>query len=290
MKLLRTIGKLFRNKEASINIAQLEDILLESGLTPTLCFKTIARLEARLGISSNSAKIISTLTDILRALILDPYELPSQSAGQDPTVCLFAGVNGVGKTTSIAKFAYYLMHQNKIAPQAISLAAGDTFRAAAISQLEKHATSLGVKCIKQHDGADPAAVAYDAVSHARSSLQKYVLIDTAGRMNTRKDLIAQLEKIHRIVQKQVPKENIISFIIIDGNSGLNTVTQVKDFAEAIPLDTFILSKYDGSTRGGVIISISQECAIPCAFIGTGENYSDLHTFDKEYFLRDFLSE
>lgn len=290
MKLLRKIGTFFRNKEATITIAQLEDILLESGLAPTLCFQAIAMLEKRLGISSNSEKIISTLTDILRPFILDRPTFPMSEKAEEPMVCIFVGVNGVGKTTSIAKVAYHLMHHRKVKPHAITLAAGDTFRAGAILQLEKHATALGVTCIKQHDGADPAAVAYDAISHARSTSGQYVLVDTAGRMNTRKDLIAQLEKIHRVVQKHVCEENISAFIVIDGNSGLNTVNQVRDFAEAIPIDALILSKYDGSTRGGVVISIAEECAISCAFIGTGEGHSDMHSFEKESFLRDFLSE
>ena len=289
MKLFGKLAKVFRNKAADIRIAEMEDTLLESGLSPRIVFDVISALEDSLGLTSDFEKISQKLHVLLRPLLL---ENPMQAiyARPTPTVYLFVGVNGVGKTTSIAKYAHHLMHALSVPSHAITLAAGDTFRAAASLQLDVHAQNLSVRCIKQHDGADPAAVIYDAISHAKNTSQSYVLADTAGRMNTRKDLIMQLQKVYRIAQKDTPEKNIVVFIVIDGNSGLNTIQQVEDFKMALPIDGLILSKYDGSTRGGVIMSIAQKCMVPCVLLGTGERYSDLCVFNKESFLHEFLAQ
>lgn len=302
MGLFNRIAKLFRGKETKLTLEELEELLLESGIAPKICARVMASLDAAVGAERDAAKITAALEHILRPLVPSVGEAFLRrlyEPHEGPTLCLFVGVNGVGKTTSIAKFARYLMREKGAQKSSISLAAGDTFRAAAALQLEKHAEKLGVACIRQHDGADAAAVIFDALAAAKASGNssdgqtfggpRYVLADTAGRMNTRADLIAQLEKIYRIAQKAVPAQNIVSFMVIDGNSGLNTVSQVRDFAQALPIDSVILSKYDGSARGGTLISIGEECGVPCSFLGVGEQHDDLRAFDKEAFLHDFLS-
>lgn len=297
MGLFNRIAKLFRGKETKLTLEELEELLLESGIAPKICARVMASLDAAVGAERDAAKITAALEHILRPLVPSVGEAFLRrlyEPHEGPILCLFVGVNGVGKTTSIAKFARYLMREKGVEKSSISLAAGDTFRAAAALQLEKHAEKLGVSCIRQHDGADAAAVIFDALAAAKASgtsagSPRYVLADTAGRMNTRADLIAQLEKIYRIAQKAVPAKNIVSFMVIDGNSGLNTVSQVRDFAQALPIDSVILSKYDGSARGGTLISIGEECGVPCSFLGVGEQHDDLRAFDKEAFLHDFLS-
>lgn len=263
-------------------IDDLEDVLLETGMSQTLVYDSMEKLNAEAGRLSDSGKIISVLRGILRHHIREfQFTLAEQS-----TLYLFIGVNGVGKTTTIAKFISYLQRIHGVDHSQIVVAAGDTFRAGAIEQLEIHCRKLDVQLVKQDAGADPAAVIFDAIRFAQSRNARYIIADTAGRMNTRKDLLAQLEKIYRVAKAHVP---ITSFIVLDGNSGLNTLSQVEDFGKIVPLDALIFSKYDGSSKGGVILSIAQQCGVPCLFLGTGEKHSDLTPFRGEEFLNDFLA-
>lgn len=285
MGIFSKINTLFRSKNTQASIDEFEDILLESGLSPTLTYQTMDLLNARLKGAPNTDSIIEMISSILGKYILE-YEPP---ISDNKTVFLFVGVNGVGKTTSIAKYAYYLMHTHNISADNLVMSAGDTFRAGAIEQLQKHADALNIHIIKQQAGADPAAVLFDTLNYANAKHIPYIIADTAGRMHNRKDLIAQLQKIYRVLQKD-PSYTIITFIVLDGNSGLNTITQAEEFSHAIPLQASILSKYDGSSKGGTIISVMQTLQLPCAFLGTGETYSDLQVFKSKEFLHDFLAQ
>ncbi len=286
MGLLNKITGFFRSKEAKENINDFEDILLESGLSPSLCSNVLQQLNSKAGRAQDMNKIIRLLTDILKPWTQE-YILPVPEEN-NTIVYVFVGVNGVGKTTSIAKVAYWLISEHKIDKNSITIAAGDTFRAAAELQIREHARQLGIHCISHQHGADPAAVIFDAISHAKNKGHSCVLADTAGRMNTRKDLIAQLQKIYKIAQRNGEEKNIVVLMVVDGNSGLNTINQVRDFKEAIHIDSIILSKYDGSTRGGVIMSIANSCNVPCSFLGVGEQCADLRVFKSDEYLKEFL--
>lgn len=285
MGIFSKLATVFRTKEAQSIIDNLEDVLLEAGISPKLTYSVMDKLDKRSGGVSSQEKIIEHLFTILSDYAKEyHFELPDT-----PHVFMFIGVNGVGKTTSIAKFIYYLQHTYNVENENMVVAAGDTFRAGAIEQIAKHCTNLSVPLVKQQAGSDPAAVIYDTLSYAKSRDVKYLIADTAGRMNNRKDLIAQLQKIYRLLLRDLEETQITTFVVLDGNSGLNTLTQVEDFQEAIPVNTLILSKYDGSSRGGTVLSIAEKFDMPCAFLGTGEQYQDFKPFKKEDFLNEFLS-
>ena len=299
MGLIKRLGSLLKKHQSSVDtvddnsidsfdsdfIDNIEDVLLEAGLSPKLAYIVLDNLERKKTILTDQNKTI----ELLKGLLVDyVYEYPIV-LDNDRHIFLFVGVNGVGKTTSIAKFIHYLQTVRNVSSEDIVVAAGDTFRAGAIEQLGIHCDRLGVHMIKQGAGSDPAAVIYDSMSYAKARNIKYIIADTAGRMNNRKDLITQLQKIYKILQKELALSQITSFIVLDGNSGLNTLTQVEDFSHAIPIEAIILSKYDGSTKGGTLISIGHTYQIPCAFVGTGETYQDLQVFEKGEFIDEFLS-
>ncbi|RLF39087.1 MAG: signal recognition particle-docking protein FtsY [Thermoplasmata archaeon] len=200
------------------------------------------------------------------------------NTNKKPFVILFVGVNGSGKTTAIAKLAYYLKQMGK----SVVIAAADTFRAGAIQQLEEHAKRLNVKLIKHDFGADPAAVAYDAIEHARAKHKDFVLIDTAGRMQTNVNLMEEMEKI-----KRVSKPDLTIFVG-DALSGNDAVEQARRFDEAIGIDGIILTKVDADAKGGAALSIAYTIGKPLLFIGTGQKYEDQVPFDPEWMIKNIL--
>ena len=196
-----------------------------------------------------------------------------------PFKIVFLGINGSGKTTTIAKVGKYLLDNNL----SVVFAAGDTFRAGAIEQLEKHADNLGIKVIKHKKGADPAAVIYDAVQHAKAKGIDVVLADTAGRMQTNVNLMKELEKICRVNKPH------LKIFVADALTGNDAVDQARKFNEEIGIDAVILTKMDSDAKGGCAISIAHETNAPIIFIGTGQNYSDLKAFDRNWFIEKILS-
>lgn len=197
------------------------------------------------------------------------------------TVFLILGVNGVGKTTSIAKMAHLYKSQG----YEVMLAAADTFRAAAIDQLEVHAERLGCRLVKQKSGSDPGSVVYDAITSARARGTQLILVDTAGRMHNKENLLRELSKIDKIVQgRGVDEKHYMKFLVIDSTTGQNGISQADLFNQAVKLDALILSKYDSLAKGGSLIQIGEKFDIPIAFVGTGETYADMHPFDKDEFL------
>lgn len=196
-------------------------------------------------------------------------------------VFLILGVNGVGKTTTIAKIAKAYKDQGL----SVTLAAADTFRAAAIDQLEIHANRLGVRIVKQTSGSDPGAVVYDAISSAQARGDNVLLIDTAGRMHNKENLVRELAKIDKIVQtKGIDPSHYKKFLVIDSTTGQNGLSQATIFHQAVSLDALILSKYDSLAKGGSLIQIGANLGLPISFVGVGERYEDLEFFDKERFL------
>jgi len=205
-------------------------------------------------------------------------------AKSSPTVILVVGVNGCGKTTSIAKLAYYLSQQNK----KVFLAASDTFRAAAIEQLEKWAQRVNVTLIRQQSGSDPAAVAFDAIEAALARKADVLIVDTAGRLHTQKSLMQELGKIHRVLGKKVPEAPHEVLLVLDATTGQNAIAQAKAFKEVVAVSGIFLSKLDGTAKGGVVLAIQQQLDIPVKFVGLGEQYDDIEPFDVKRFVSAML--
>ena len=203
-----------------------------------------------------------------------------------PQVWLIIGVNGSGKTTSIAKLAHYLKGQG----QQIMLAAGDTYRAAAIEQLKKWADRLGVEFIGSKTGADPASVAYDAVESAIAKNVSHLLIDTAGRLHTQKHLRDELGKIYSTIGKKMPGAPHLTLLVLDATTGQNAVSQAKLFSQTARIDGIILTKLDGTAKGGIVLAIAQELGIPVFFTGIGEGLNDLLPFDPAAFVDSLLEQ
>ena len=217
--------------------------------------------------------------DVLKQTI---YEILTQIEKQEekyPQVIMMVGVNGVGKTTTIGKLASLFKSEGKN----VMLAAGDTFRAAATEQLTEWASKSKVKIVKQGEGADSASVVFDAISSAKSKNADVLLIDTAGRLHNKVNLMEELKKINRVVEKEWSDCNFKKYIVLDATTGQNAINQVEYFNEAVGLDGIVLTKLDGTSKGGIVVSIVNDLKIPVCFVGVGEGVDDLLPFDaKEY--------
>lgn len=191
-------------------------------------------------------------------------------------VYLILGVNGVGKTTSIAKMASYYGKKG----YKVVMAAADTFRAAAIDQLDLHAQRTGTRIVRQENGSDPGAVVYDAISSALAKGDDLILCDTAGRMHNKENLVKELQKIDKIIRNRIEPDCYKKILVVDATTGQNSISQAQIFNDAVGLDALILTKYDSASKAGALVQIG----IPIAFVGTGEHYEDIHVFDKDEFL------
>ncbi len=209
----------------------------------------------------------------------DPLS-PLAKSASGPTVILVAGVNGVGKTTSIAKIANLLQKGGN----RVVLAAADTFRAAAVEQLNLWSERLGCDIVRKESGADPAAVAWEAASQAVKTRADYLIVDTAGRLHNQKNLMDQLDKIRRVIRKVIPEAPHESLLVLDATTGQNGLSQARSFSEAVECSGLVLAKLDGTARGGVTIAIRQDMGIPVKYIGVGEQIDDLELFDPDGFV------
>jgi fused signal recognition particle receptor len=207
---------------------------------------------------------------------------PAPHRDNSPHVIMVVGVNGVGKTTSIGKLAHRLQNQEK---REVLLAAGDTFRAAAGEQLEIWAERAGCDIVRQQHGADPSAVAYDAIDAAMNRDKNLVIIDTAGRLHTKVNLMEELKKVHRVVDKRLEGAPHEVLLVLDATTGQNAVNQAKLFNEAVPLTGLVLTKLDGTAKGGVVVAIAKELKLPICYVGLGEGIEDLRPFDPEEFAK-----
>ena len=201
-----------------------------------------------------------------------------------PLIMLITGVNGVGKTTSIGKLA----NRFRLDGKRVIVAAGDTFRAAAIDQLEIWTQRAGVDIVRHQEGSDPAATVYDALQAARARNADVLLIDTAGRLHNKKNLMKELEKINRIIDREWPAAHKQSMLVLDATTGQNAINQAKEFQEVADVDGIILTKLDGTAKGGVVLSISQMLGVPVRYVGVGEGIDDLQAFDPKDFARLLL--
>ena len=263
----------------------LEELLVCSDIGAETAMEILDRLrdriyEERITIP-NVAKI--ELFDILSDMIGECEPIHYEKGKM--TVILVIGVNGVGKTTSIAKMAYDIKKNGK----KVLLAAADTFRAAAIDQLAVWADRAGVDLIAQSEGSDPAAVVFDAVAAAKKRGTDVLIIDTAGRLHNKKNLMNELEKINRVVSRELPDAIRETLLVLDATTGQNAVIQAKEFKHAADITGLVLTKLDGTAKGGIVISIRKELGIPVKFIGVGEKIDDLQPFDHNDFISALFS-
>jgi fused signal recognition particle receptor len=250
---------------------------------------TTARIVERLETEAASGDL-STGEDLAQRL----RELLAESARtgegtidlrHEPTVILMVGVNGTGKTTTIGKIAWHLQQE---LGKSVLLAAGDTFRAAAVEQLTEWAERAGAEIVKAAQGSDPGAVAFDAIEAARARGHDVVIIDTAGRLHTQDHLMDELEKVRRVIQKQMPDAPHETLLTIDATTGQNGLRQALMFRDAVEVDGIVLTKLDGTAKGGIALAIAQELGVPVKLIGIGESLEDLRPFDPDDFARAIL--
>ncbi|MDI6803176.1 MAG: signal recognition particle-docking protein FtsY [Bacteroidota bacterium] len=264
----------------------LEEILLLGDVGISTTHKIINNIKARVKQEryENSTELDRLLREEIQNMLLNgngsnetPFVI---SHTQKPHVIMIVGVNGVGKTTTIGKLAY----NYKTAGKKVLIAAADTFRAAANEQLEIWAKRAGVDIIQQVHGADPAAVAYDSLKSGIANNVDVMIIDTAGRLHTKINLMEELKKIKRVLQKLMPEAPHEVYLVLDATTGQNAIQQAKQFTAAVGITGLVLTKLDGTAKGGVVIAVSQELDIPVKFIGVGETIEDLQPFDKNAFV------
>ncbi|MGO8692523.1 MAG: signal recognition particle-docking protein FtsY [Rectinemataceae bacterium] len=263
----------------------LADLLVEGDLGPALAVEVAEELRVlcrEKGVAGEDA-IRRALKSILMRYGRSIDIAPVQGM---LNIFLLLGVNGVGKTTTCAKLADY--YRRKGLAGGVILAAGDTFRAAAVSQLQIHGDRLGIRVVAQGQGADPGAVLWDALEAARSEGSNLVIADTAGRMHTRNDLMRELGKIDKVVSTRAADANYRRLLVVDSTTGQNGLRQAETFGAAVKIDGVVLTKQDSTAKGGMTIALSKELGLPTAFVGTGEGYGDIAPFSLDGFLDGFL--
>ena len=274
------VDSLFKNfvKVDDDLLEELEELLIEADVGVATSEAMVEQLREKIKEDriTDGEEAKEALKQIMRDAIGEGEPLNLSTA---PAVILVIGVNGVGKTTSIAKIARNLKEEGKT----VLLAAADTFRAAAIDQIQVWADRVGVELIKHSEGSDPAAVVYDAVCAAKNRHTDVLIVDTAGRLHNKKNLMDELAKINRVIQRELPDAARETLLVLDATTGQNAVIQAKEFKNAAELTGLILTKLDGTAKGGVVISINNELGIPVKYIGVGEGIEDLQPFDPAAF-------
>jgi fused signal recognition particle receptor len=263
----------------------LEEALIAADVGVNASLKLVEAVRARVKDGTRPDAIREALKDEI-ARMLAATECPMNVPAQGPLVIMLAGVNGVGKTTTVAKLAARM----KAERGTVIVAAADTFRAAAIEQLEVWCGRAGVELIKQKQGSDPAAVAFDAVKAAVARNASTVLIDTAGRLQTKVNLMEELKKIARVVGRELKGAPHECWLVLDATTGQNALSQAKLFGEAVPLTGVILAKLDSTAKGGVVIAIAEQLKLPVRFVGLGENIEDLRAFNPREFVEALFAE
>ena len=278
--LVTGLGRLWREGLDDTTWEQLEEVLLSAdvGVEPTA--DIVARVRSAGPADVTEARRL--LASALEAQFLESRR--ELSLGSVPSVILVVGVNGSGKTTTIAKLAHRLTVEGKH----VILAAADTFRAAAGEQLETWAARVGVDVVRGQQGGDAASVAFDAVASAKSKGADVVIVDTAGRLHDKKNLMSELQKIYRVVSAEAEVSEVL--LVLDATSGQNGLAQVEHFGDAVPLTGIALAKLDGTARGGIVVAVERRLGVPVKFVGLGEMVDDLRPFDPKSFVEDLLEE
>lgn len=280
------LGKFFakfsRNEFTPEDERDLANVLIESDLGSALSEKILTAAKSQPTNSQDGESAISAVRAVLRSSLMETDRGIFHSNDR-PTVILIVGVNGTGKTTSVAKLAKWLSENQK----KVLLAAADTFRAAAVEQLSTWADRLEIPIVVGETGADPASVAFEAASRAVNENFSFLIIDTAGRLHTKSNLMDELSKIKRVVEKITPINETL--FVLDGTTGQNGIVQAKTFAQSVPLTGLIVTKLDGSAKGGIALATEMELKTPIKFIGTGEREGDFAAFDPEIYVESLLS-
>jgi len=282
MKFLEALAQQFAGKP--IDWDELEHALIRADLGVALTTRIIAKLQEREAWSLLGIQDVIKVAREEIAKILPAKAKPLQPISGKPNVILAAGVNGTGKTTSVAKLAHYLKQHR----HTVLLAAADTFRAAAIEQLGVWADRLGVEMVKGQYGADPAALCYDAYQKAANNKIDFLLCDTAGRLHTKSNLMAELQKVKRTLSKNDPAAPHEILLVVDATTGGNALSQAREFHQALGLTGLVVTKLDGSGKGGIVVAIQDELKISTRFIGTGEKIDDFAPFDAREFVAEML--
>ena len=263
---------------------QLEENLILGDVGTTVAAGAVEALRRRAydGRLTTADQVKDALREILAGYLT--VGDPTLNVSTSPSVLLFIGVNGVGKTTSIGKLAAQLKAEGK----KVLLCAGDTFRAAAADQLEIWANRAGVDIIRQHEGADPGSVLFDALQAAKARHVDVVLCDTAGRLHNKQNLMNELAKLRKIIDRECPDSACETLLVLDATTGQNGLIQARQFKETAGLTGIILTKLDGTAKGGIVIAIAQELQVPVKFVGLGEGIDDLKPFDPKEFVSDLF--
>ena len=261
-------------------LEELEELLIAADVGFASTEEIIEKLREKIKEDklSGADEAKEALIEILKGMIGDGGEL---NLSTTPAVILVIGVNGVGKTTSIAKISHHLISTGK----KVVLAAADTFRAAAIDQLQVWADRAGADLIKHSEGSDPASVVFDAINAAKSRKADVLIVDTAGRLHNKKNLMDELAKINRVINRELPDASRETLLVLDSTTGQNAVRQAVEFKNAADITGLVLTKLDGTAKGGIVFSIKNELDIPVKYIGVGEKIDDLQPFDADDFVK-----
>lgn len=274
----RKLDALFSHGELNDEFyEELEDILISSDVGVESAMEICEELRTRA--RKEKLRTAEDVRGLLKEIIEEDMRAENDFKIEYPAVITIVGVNGVGKTTSIGKLANYFKNQKKD----VCLVAGDTFRAAASEQLSEWAARNKVRVIKHEEGADAAAVVFDGITSAKARKTDVLIVDTAGRLHTKTNLMEELGKINRVIEREYPEANKYTFIVLDATTGQNALSQIEHFNEYVDLDGIILTKLDGTAKGGVVITISREYNLPVVFIGVGEGINDLEEFNAKDF-------
>ena len=287
--LFQSVDTLFtgRGKVDDDLLEELEEALLAADLSLRTVDKILDEVRERVkdGRLKDANDVRTTLMTVIVDTLGKPEDHRLRIAPSGPTVYLMVGVNGVGKTTSLGKLAYNEVQAGK----KVILAAADTFRAAAADQLAIWAERSGAELIRQHDNADPAAVVFDAIHAAKARGADLVLVDTAGRLHTRTNLMEELAKIRRVCERELGRAPDEVLLTLDATTGQNAVTQAKEFTQAAGVTGIVLAKLDGTARGGIVVTLREELGIPVKLVGVGEKPGDLREFHPDLFVQAMLS-
>ena len=271
-----------KNKLGNEFYEELEEILISADVSYATAQEIVSRIKKQA--MDEKLKDENYVIELLRKAMIDILEESEVEPPAYPCVIMLVGVNGVGKTTTVGKLAHYFLSQGKT----VTVAAADTFRAAASEQLSIWADRAKVRIVKHEEGSDPSAVIFDAVSSAKAKKTDVVIVDTAGRLHVKDNLMNELRKMDRVVTREYPEADFLKLLVLDATTGQNAVNQARVFDEAVELDGLVLTKLDGTAKGGFVFSLASELSLPVIFAGVGEKMDDLEFFDSQSFVEAIL--
>ena len=271
-----------KNKLGDEFYEELEELLIESDVSVSTAMEVVERVKEQA--IDEKLKDGEYVTELLRSVLVGILEESEVEQPAYPCVIMLVGVNGVGKTTTVGKLAHYYLRQGK----SVTVAAADTFRAAASEQLSIWADRAKVRIVRHEEGSDPAAVIFDAVTSAKAKKTDVLIVDTAGRLHVKENLMNELRKMDRVVTRENPEADFLKLLVLDATTGQNAVNQARVFDEAVELDGIVLTKLDGTAKGGFVFSLSEELGLPVLYAGVGEKMEDLEMFDSRSFVEAIL--